>query len=90
MNTLLKSDNFLRGNCTPKSKVILFNELSQNYQHMCFENDMIILKQIVWKTQIWNLYLSRLSDSWIITQGAKLYVCWQTDMTSYKNVSYVD
>ena len=25
-----------------------------------------------------------------ITQGAKLYVCWQTDMASYKNVSYVD
>ena len=24
------------------------------------------------------------------TQGAKLYVCWQTDMASYKNVSYVD
>ena len=25
-----------------------------------------------------------------VTQGAKLYVCWQTDMASYKNVSYVD
>ena len=25
-----------------------------------------------------------------ITQGAKLYVCWQTDMASYKNVSYVE
>ena len=24
------------------------------------------------------------------TQGAKLSVCWQTDMASYKNVSHVD
>ena len=31
--------------------------------------------------------LKRLSR---FTQGAKLYVCWQTDMAGYKNVSYVD
>ena len=39
-------------------------------------------------------YVAKQLDGIIIgtkyTQGAKLYVCWQTDMASYKNVSYVD
>ena len=37
-------------------------------------------------------YFTVTSQQWSLlnTQGAKLYVCWQTDMASYKNVSYVD
>ena len=38
------------------------------------KNNVSILKQIVWETQIWHYIFSRLSSSWVIDQNNILHI----------------
>ena len=53
MNTIVWIQS-LTGELHLKPKLSLFCVLSQNYQHTFEENNISILKQIVWETQKWH------------------------------------
>ena len=68
-----RSHQCIKGELHLRSKLSIFCALSQNYQH-CLENNLGILKQIIWKTQKWHCNFSTPSSSWVIDQNNILHV----------------